>query len=1287
MPAASAGPVAGSEAPPDTPQTAAEKLAAIRAKKEAVAKKRALLEGKYDAADAAAASSAQPPAQTAAAPAAAAAPAVANATPSHEASVHVAARPAPHASAPLAAPAAAPTAARSRDPSPARPTAELTRLQEECAKLRAEDDKLRAEVSRLQSALATASLQQQQASASSSSASSAASAAMAEAVAEAQRRLEDVSRELTKERSDRRAVEDKLAQAEDAQDRARQDTAQAQQAAQALEAKLLAATARASEMEAKAAAAEQATEKARAAERAAAQALKEAAGKEDSSKAVEELNAALEQVSLQKELMEARAEELELELAAAKDRIELLEVDKEIYLAEKAEQEAAGAAGAGVSPAAPAGSSELASLKAQNEQLVVTLAKLRDAAQETQRKARADVAVAKEETEKERKKALEFQVALDESRSLAELVESLTEQNLALGAKLEAREAEIAGLEELRALSEEEEAINAEAAEQSRLAAFEARARAADLEAELSRARASLADSETTIGRFRDAVKALQTQLIAAQQANALVQEQQSGLGKRAQEIMSENLTLASRAAAVSAARLDGLVAECVAESARDEARAVRACLPAAMFESELAAIEARVLVRRCIAKAEIAVDVAARELVGQGAAPEEGDRSLADPASLSRVLAEATHPGRELTDSQALSLDLAVVLPAVAYVLRVAEQALESPDEETFRKVVGLRRHFAQTETVLDACLAAAHTNSVAKGTVDMARAEVDRLGPVGDSLVASVPAWRPMQHALDSAGRACAQLVSRSRAVGALFAGLGDDAASGPGSAALASFAELCAKTHAACRSLARFLQGKALRANPIVRKKLAACNEAHHAASRALTSVAEALQGIPPSSATRDALVAEAAASLSRGEASAAGQVGAIAETVAELETLASTGAMGDKSGAAAGDKPASAWDGLAAARAASLAEAASLKERLEDALEKLRAKTRAAQQLETQVADASVRCETLERKMAEARARGDLAEQSAKQVEKLLANKKTFEDALDELQKDNLALEKENRELKDKLRHAAPRKATVDDAAAHGPGGLGLGGPAAAAAPGAGLGAGAAHAASSASSTSLAAQHGSHSSSKLLHSHGAAGSGVALHTSAEAVEALAEAARLREALRAAQASRAASIAASAARSLADLTPLSLLAPSLGPLVRPARPNAALEAAGLQLSRVRSALQHVREAAAGSVVPLLSALPAERLAPADAMRRVERVAMEVAGEARRVATAPTKPGAFASAPGVAPASADAGARLVSKVVLGVPAAALSQGQGCSVKVAADADQLKRLHGIFSC
>lgn len=185
--------------------------------------------------------------------------------------------------------------------------------------------------------------------------------------------------------------------------------------------------------------------------------------KEELQKRIDELSDGLEMKTLDFEMAEERIEALEQELQIARDAADELKLEQE-YQAENAKA------------AMPA---DAAVLLEQNERLKEALLRLRDSAQETDTKQRRelaslradlatkdqleqDYATTRDQLQRAESVLAELRIQADVAHGAQDMLEQLTERNMALEERVEQMAADIQELEALRTVNDELEATHLE---------------------------------------------------------------------------------------------------------------------------------------------------------------------------------------------------------------------------------------------------------------------------------------------------------------------------------------------------------------------------------------------------------------------------------------------------------------------------------------------------------------------------------------------------------------------------------------------------------------------------------------------------------------------------------------------------------------------------------------------------------------------------------------------------------------------------------------------------------
>ncbi|KZS11166.1 putative Dynactin subunit 1 [Daphnia magna] len=225
----------------------------------------------------------------------------------------------------------------------------------------------------------------------------------------------------------------------------------------------------------------------------------------------------LEMATLDKEMAEEKAESLQLELEQAKQKVEELALDLELLKAEMSEK---GIEGAG-------SSLEIKQLEQQNIRMKETLVKMRDlAAHEKHQHQRVlkemedklselnDLKKAKQSltTQVEEKRAMvtELQEQVDAALGAEEMVEQLTDRNLALEEKIGELQDAVADLEQLHDMNEELQETARETELELREELDISRTKIQEMIKERDAIHEMVADRNGTIDKFREVVQQMQ---------------------------------------------------------------------------------------------------------------------------------------------------------------------------------------------------------------------------------------------------------------------------------------------------------------------------------------------------------------------------------------------------------------------------------------------------------------------------------------------------------------------------------------------------------------------------------------------------------------------------------------------------------------------------------------------------------------------------------------------------------------------------------------------------------
>ncbi|CEP09589.1 hypothetical protein [Parasitella parasitica] len=328
----------------------------------------------------------------------------------------------------------------------------------------------------------------------------------------------------------------------------------------------------------------------------------------------------LEMMTLDKEVAEERAEHLQQEVNILKDKIEEISVDLDVLKKE-----------ADIINRVPEHDGdektplEVIQLERHNERLKEALMKLRDAA-----KAREDELChqikdleidtheleeikGKYDKTRSRLEEAEYTIEelkqrLDDALGAEDLVEQLTEKNLALTEKMDEMRMVVDDLEALKELADELEENHMETEKQLQA---EIDHRDMLLREQVERLRSceeTNADYEATIQQFRELVTTLQNDLEHLRHKEVSQQSEKRTLSSQSQAMMSLNMQLQSTVMKAQAKSIDLELRKLDAAQANDRLSYIQPYLPDSFFKTENDAISCVLLYKRLVFKAELII-------------------------------------------------------------------------------------------------------------------------------------------------------------------------------------------------------------------------------------------------------------------------------------------------------------------------------------------------------------------------------------------------------------------------------------------------------------------------------------------------------------------------------------------------------------------------------------------------------------------------------------------------------------------------------------------------------
>ncbi|TPX62678.1 hypothetical protein PhCBS80983_g00367 [Powellomyces hirtus] len=338
----------------------------------------------------------------------------------------------------------------------------------------------------------------------------------------------------------------------------------------------------------------------------------------------------MEMMLLDKEMAEEKADTLQAEVSALEEKIEELSLDLEVLKQEAEEPVSQQARDITEVSSEPRSSVVSTQLERQNERLKEALVKLRDASVEQEEGFREKVAA----MDKEMAKLLEYKsqyeeameelnaaettieelkILMDDSIGIEDMVDSLTERNMALNEKLEEAKATIQDLEALKELNDqlEEDHIETENLLQAEIEVKEGII--AVQNRKLQTQEETLGDYDRTVRQFRELVRTLQSDIqhIRGGDERGGVPRSHEGeeahrkmLDSQSQEMISLNLRLQSTESKAQARFIELELRKLDVEQARQELEMIKPYLPASFFTYEFDGTLCLLLFRRLDFKA-----------------------------------------------------------------------------------------------------------------------------------------------------------------------------------------------------------------------------------------------------------------------------------------------------------------------------------------------------------------------------------------------------------------------------------------------------------------------------------------------------------------------------------------------------------------------------------------------------------------------------------------------------------------------------------------------------------
>ncbi|KAK9767570.1 hypothetical protein K7432_002542 [Basidiobolus ranarum] len=321
----------------------------------------------------------------------------------------------------------------------------------------------------------------------------------------------------------------------------------------------------------------------------------------------------LEMMTLDKEMAEERSENMSQEIALLKEKIEEMSVDLDVFKREKGYMETNDSEHSAI---------ELIQLQRQNDRLKDALVRIRDVTSEQETELNRKIkslekelssvldiesqyAKVKEQLEHSESQVEELKQRLDDSVGSEDLVEQLSEKNLALGEKIEEMRQAIEDLEAIKELNDELEETHFETEQQLQTEIDIKDAQLRDYEQRLNATEETVADYENTIHQFRQLVLNLQGSLEQMKQKEESQPETSANLDAHSQTMLSLNMQLQSTAMKAQGKAIDLELRRLEAEQAAEQLKYVQPFLPDS-FKDEDESLRCLLLLKRVIFKSDL---------------------------------------------------------------------------------------------------------------------------------------------------------------------------------------------------------------------------------------------------------------------------------------------------------------------------------------------------------------------------------------------------------------------------------------------------------------------------------------------------------------------------------------------------------------------------------------------------------------------------------------------------------------------------------------------------------
>ncbi|KAL8815385.1 MAG: hypothetical protein Q9223_005472 [Gallowayella weberi] len=414
--------------------------------------------------------------------------------------------------------------------------------------------------------------------------------------------------------------------------------------------------------------------------------LKDADAKiESMEKEQAENDTAVEVATLDREMAEETAESLKTELNVLKQSHEELRLEVEVLREENQEL------GKEMSPEEKTSQGWL-QMERSNERLREALMRLRDVTQEQEVDLREQIAGLEAELQGlqgAREQQVQTQLALTESElTVAELqqqleavlgaedvIEELTEKNLALNDQVENLKATVEELESLKELNDELEINHTENAKQMQDEIDYNRSLLAEQARDATTQGQTIQDLEYTVTRFRNLVTSMQTDLEEMRTSQQLTEAEANDLSSRSRAMMDLNMRLQTSASKAQLKAIEVELGKLEAQESAEHLSIIQHFLPAS-FQDERNSVGAYLRIKRIKFKADLLHGYVKEKATTQ-TVPDRDNNVFTACDAMNKLVALSTTCDRFVKSIQSCDLEAFSRLGGAFFDLEPVERAL----------------------------------------------------------------------------------------------------------------------------------------------------------------------------------------------------------------------------------------------------------------------------------------------------------------------------------------------------------------------------------------------------------------------------------------------------------------------------------------------------------------------------------------------------------------------------------------------------------------------------------